>query len=101
MEQEFTEIEKKSISIIVLVLIAVDKRLHPSELSSRFNICTKYGIPLSIPQNCIITKPQAEKIVREMSDEKKTIVRDILKELAMADCQLDKSEVDYINQLCQ
>lgn len=100
MEQEFTEIEKKSISIIVLVLMTVDKRLHPNELSSRFNICTKYGIPLSIPKSCILTKPQAEEIVRKMSDEKKKIVRNILKELALSDSQLDKSEVDYINQLC-
>lgn len=96
----FTESEKISISIIILSMVAVDKKLHPMELTSRYRVCTKYNIPLSIPQKCEISKSQAIGIVREMSLEKKEIVRNILQELAMSDCEFDKSEADLLQQLC-
>lgn len=96
----FTENEKISISIIILSMLVVDKKLHSWELTSRYRVCTKYNIPLSIPQKCKISKSQAIGIVREMSLEKKEIVRNILHELAMSDCEFDKSEGDFIQQLC-
>lgn len=100
MEQTFTENEKISISIIILNLMTVDKKLHSKELASRFAYCTKYDIPLCIPTDCEITKPQAIEIVKAMSHEKKEIVRNILHELAMSDCEFDKSEGDFIRKLC-
>lgn len=100
MEYMFTENEKISISIIILSMLVVDKKLHSRELTSRYRVCTKYNIPLCISQECEISKSQAMEIVREMSLEKKEIVRNILHELAMSDCEFDKSEGDFIQQLC-
>ena len=100
MEQIFTDNEKNSISILVLCLMAVDKKLASEELSARYNICTKYDIPLSIPQDCEISKSQAKEIVSGMSNNKKAIVRGILQELAMSDCEFDKSEAEFIEKLC-
>ena len=35
-----------------------------------------------------------------MSNNKKAIVRGILQELAMSDCEFDKSEAEFIEKLC-
>lgn len=100
MEQVFTNNEKISISIILISLMAIDKKLHSKELFCRYDTCTKYAIPLNIPNDCEISKPQAMEIISEMPNDKKAIVKKILHEIAMSDCEYDKSEADFIHKLC-
>ena len=66
---------------------------------------TWYGVTTTpegklLKKGQVISKSQAKEIVSGMSNNKKAIVRGILQELAMSDCEFDKSEAEFIEKLC-
>lgn len=95
----FTDLEKKAIGIIVLKLIAADSKIHPEELPTYYSVCKKYDIEQKPALDKTMTNEEAYEIITSMPEEKRKIVKDILKQVAEADGHISDSEAMIFEDL--
>lgn len=95
---DFSDIERRAIVTLILKLFCVDSKISSDELFARSEIYNRIGITHE-HEHSLVTYEQASLIYKNMSIEKREIIKDLLHELSLADGDFHNKENDFLEKL--
>lgn len=94
----FSEAELCAITTIILKFLCADTRIAPAELAARSKVYSLFGINFEHEQK-LLTLTEACCVIQKMSDEKRSMLKNSLEELAIADGDFHLQEQEFMKRL--